>query len=582
MKKNFMQNFYEIKEHLARIKTQYIIDKTDFAFQIEIIGEGSGIFYIEYKNDKLAIEPYNYYDYSAHIQASANIIIELALGKITINDAIRFGDINIISRTSDDLKKVISFFDTYYNLHNGNLYPEQLNQPVLYSTNPWDNLRLYIEQSNIDNVSKNQLLANLVKFTSKELHILIVGACGCGKSSTINALFNMEIAQVGYGVDPETQEVSVYKLDNLYLHDSPGLGESTVKDRLHINKIKRALQERDADGNAVIDVVLVIIDGSHRDMKSSFELINDVVIPNLQSKDRIIVGINRCDLALNGQGWIQKNNYPNEELLQRLKEKSESVRKRIKNDTGVDVEPVFYSALYKYNISKLLSYIVKSAPTRKRVFFAEKINNNPDNFLRDDTVTLKKKDNKQNYNTSRLSSSGINNTYLEKDELYKEVTKIKTSISGIEKKIDSMHTDLRKSDVNLNNSKEYGSQKQNTKKQESQIAHSNTRAEVNNDTKTEYELIKTTESQYKKDFQSSMEEAFEAASAEISKGSKEKIKFSFINVLDNMKQGAKAGAELGKEVGKNIPFIGVTIGGAVGAVIGGVGGFFSSVLKKKK
>ena len=297
--------------------------------------KGNGIFYIEYNGNNLIIEPYNYYDHTANIQASADIIIELISGKITINDAIRFNNIN------------------------------QPNDSVSASSSPWEKLRIYIEQSNIDEESKNQLLANLVKITSKELHILIVGACGYGKSSTINALFNMEISQVGYGVDPETQEISVYKLDNLYLHDSPGLGESTEKDKKHIKKIKAALQEKDSDGNAIVDVVLVIVDGSHRDMKSSFELINDVVIPNLQHKDRILIGINRCDLALNGYGWIERYNYPNEELLQRLKEKPDSVRKRVKYDTGVDVEPVFYSALFKYNISKLLSYLVKSAPTRK-------------------------------------------------------------------------------------------------------------------------------------------------------------------------------------------------------------------------
>ncbi len=150
------------------------------------------------------------------------------------------------------------------------------------------------------------------------------------------------------------------------------IGESSTADKKHIENIKAALQEVDSDGNAVIDVVLVIVDGSNRDMRSSFELINEVVIPNLHNKDRILVGINRCDLALDGKGWIEKYNYPNEELLQRLKEKSDSVRRRIKEDTGVDVEPIFYSALYKYNISKLLSHLVKSAPTRKRIFFCGK------------------------------------------------------------------------------------------------------------------------------------------------------------------------------------------------------------------
>ena len=373
MEKTFLENFQEIKERIICANTQCAVGEMDFALQIEIVGWTEGVFYVEYKNKILKVEPYDYYEHDARFQASADTISQLVFGKITISDAVMKSDVNIISRTNDGIKKVISFFDACYNSQK--LLQINDSESLMKSTNPWDNLRMYIEQLNIDEESKNQLLTNLIKFQSNELHILIVGACGCGKSSTINALFNMEIAEVGYGVDPETQKISVYKLDNLYLHDSPGLGESTEKDKEHIKKIETALKEVDHDGNAVIDVVLVIVDGSHRDMKSSFELINDVIIPNLQHKERILIGINRCDLALDGRGWVQEYNYPNEELLQRLNEKAESVRKRIKNDTGVDVEPVFYSALHKYNISKLLSYIIKNAPVAKRVFFAEKINN---------------------------------------------------------------------------------------------------------------------------------------------------------------------------------------------------------------
>ena len=369
--------------------------------------------------------------------------------------------------------------------------------------------------------------------------------------------------------------MSIYKLDNLYLHDSPGLGESTEKDKEHIKKIKDALQEKDSNGNGVIDVVLVIVDGSHRDMKSSFELINNVIIPNLQHKDRILIGINRCDLALNGYGWIEKYNYPNEELLQRLKEKSESVRNRIKNDTGVDVEPVFYSALHMYNISKLLSYLVKSAPIKKRVFFAEKINKNPDNFLRDDTVTLKKRNCDLESTEMPYTSPSITNvynTYTESRQIEEEVEQIRSTINGIEKKIQTIYAD--KKSEQKSKSKELNSIAKQKKYEQPKEKYDNY--------DSEYELVKTNEAQYKKQFRTSMEEAFESASTEISKGSKEKIKLSFVNVLDNVKESAKAGAELGKEIGQNVPFIGVAVGGAVGAVIGGVGGLFSSMFKRKK
>ena len=115
MRKTFMDNFSEIKQYVTDIKTDQIADKTNFAFQFEILGEGNGIFYIAYRNDNLSIEPYDYYDNSARIQASADIITGLMQGRITINETIRLGDINIISNVSDGVKKVISFFDACYN-----------------------------------------------------------------------------------------------------------------------------------------------------------------------------------------------------------------------------------------------------------------------------------------------------------------------------------------------------------------------------------------------------------------------------------------------------------------------------------
>lgn len=388
---DFETNFKEIKQYVEKIDVSNL---DDFAFQFDIIGEGSGTFYIELKNKYLSIEPYDYHDRTALIIASQDDIVSLLTGQIDFIEKVRENQIKVASHYVNSFAKVAAFFDTAF-LSRQNLLTSNMSPPLISADattiSPWNALRVFIEKSSIDEESKKQLLANIVRFTSNELHILIVGGCGCGKSSTINALFNMDLAEVGYGVDPETQEVSVYKLDQLFLHDTPGLGESTEKDAEHIEKIINALKETDPKGNAIIDAVLVIIDGSHRDMRASFELINKVIIPNLQDKNRILVAINRCDLALDGRGWISRYNLPNNELTNRLEEKIHSVKRRIKDDTGVDVQPIVYSALYKYNISKLLSYLVKSVPTVKRVFLAEKINKNDDNFSRDDTFVFTKK-----------------------------------------------------------------------------------------------------------------------------------------------------------------------------------------------
>lgn len=114
------------------------------------------------------------------------------------------------------------------------------------------------------------------------------------KSSTINALFDADVAKVGTRVDPETMDVKYYKLKNLILWDTPGFGDGVEADARHAKNIIRKLNEVDKNGKALIDLVLVILDGGTRDLGTSYELINKVIIPNLgeNKKNRILVAIN--------------------------------------------------------------------------------------------------------------------------------------------------------------------------------------------------------------------------------------------------------------------------------------------------
>lgn len=229
------------------------------------------------------------------------------------------------------------------------------------------------------------VLKNLAKLREKEINIMITGATGCGKSSTINALFETEKAKVGVGVDPETMDIQKYELDKLILWDTPGLGDGKEKDIIHAKNITSKLHEKDKDGNALIDLVLVILDGGSRDLGTSYELINSVIIPSLgeNGKDRILVAINQADMAMKGKYWNYELNKPEEKLEKFLNEKVESVKKRIKEGSGVDVDPIYYCAGYKeegkdqclpYNLTKLLYYIVKNTPKEKRLIYMDNMN----------------------------------------------------------------------------------------------------------------------------------------------------------------------------------------------------------------
>ena len=95
---------------------------------------------------------------------------------------------------------------------------------------------------------KKELLKNVASLKKEHLNILITGATGCGKSSTINALFDMEVAKVGVGVNPETMHIERYDLDGMTLWDSPGLGDGKEADNRHARGIMSKLHEVDADG----------------------------------------------------------------------------------------------------------------------------------------------------------------------------------------------------------------------------------------------------------------------------------------------------------------------------------------------
>ena len=138
-----------------------------------------------------------------------------------------------------------------------------------------------IMNANISENDKNKMLKNVMRLKNQKMNIMITGATGCGKSSTINAMFNTEVAKVGVGVDPETMEIRKYELDNLVLWDTPGLGDGKEADNRHAKNIIDKLLEVDENGNALIDLVLVILDGGSRDLGTSYQLINNVIIPNL-------------------------------------------------------------------------------------------------------------------------------------------------------------------------------------------------------------------------------------------------------------------------------------------------------------
>lgn len=252
--------------------------------------------------------------------------------------------------------------------------------------NLFDALKKQLYEVVPDERVRAQILQSIERISTEKLNILLVGATGVGKSSTINALFNSEIAKVGYSADPETKNIQKYDFNNLVLWDSPGIGDSPEKDRNYAKQIANKLLEKDSNGNYLIDEVLVIVDGSSRDLGTTYELIDQVIKPYIHDTERFVIAINQCDAAMKGRDWSEVSG-PGPQLTELLNQKVESVKRRIAASTGIQVQPIYYSALYHYNISSLLALLLQKMPETKRFLVADALNKSPDIWKKNDNLS---------------------------------------------------------------------------------------------------------------------------------------------------------------------------------------------------
>lgn len=209
------------------------------------------------------------------------------------------------------------------------------------------------------------------------LDVLLVGATGSGKSSTLNAIFGDSVSKVGDGVDPETQSISAYMVhDYLRIHDSAGLGDGEQADRRHAEGIQKSLLTRCAkpqDSYGLMDLALVILDGGSRDLGTAFRLLESVVLKAI-TPDRVIVAINQADTAMKGRNWNHEISCPESELVDFLAEKSSSVQRRIKESTGLHIkQPICYSAKYNWNLDLLVDHIVDHIPNSRRILASRSV-----------------------------------------------------------------------------------------------------------------------------------------------------------------------------------------------------------------
>ena len=98
----------KVKKALSKVDASGV--KGHLAVQVDVYGEGEGAFYIEVKDGKVDVQPYEYFDHDLRIRCTGDEIVALAEGKKKIIDEVNTGNIEALRNVSRlwDLDTVLS------------------------------------------------------------------------------------------------------------------------------------------------------------------------------------------------------------------------------------------------------------------------------------------------------------------------------------------------------------------------------------------------------------------------------------------------------------------------------------------
>jgi len=192
---------------------------------------------------------------------------------------------------------------------------------------------------------------------AKPPKVAIIGKAGVGKSTTINALFNLKekVSHSDTGTTKDNKRiVALPDGGKLAIIDMPGLGEDIELDQQYMEIYRRILPQS--------DVVLYILQANTRALEQDQKILRDIVqnvMGNL--KGRLVVGLNQVDKMGPGS-WNDKFNFPSPEQQENIDRKCQDIQQKISRSLGIKVDQVeYYSAIKRFRLWFLLAAIIKAA-----------------------------------------------------------------------------------------------------------------------------------------------------------------------------------------------------------------------------
>ena len=98
----------KVKKALAKVDASGV--KGHLAVQVDVYGEGEGAFYIEVKDGKVDVQPYEYFDHDLRIRCTAGEIISIVEGKKKVIEEVAAQNIEALRNVAriDDFAELLS------------------------------------------------------------------------------------------------------------------------------------------------------------------------------------------------------------------------------------------------------------------------------------------------------------------------------------------------------------------------------------------------------------------------------------------------------------------------------------------